>query len=198
MAHVFCFILLLTCVLSIHHVVAEPLGTKFKPTTLNPHILDILPPGDLFNIKDPVLTNGINLTIRFPHAIFTLDKSFEDRSRDTLGASLPQILQQFGIPSDQIQERVNTGIPLLLNGIQELLSEEKPVASRLRRRDILGSLFGWAKDAGCALVAAGGLPLFLLAAADFTAENTNGERHIGEGLFSNLSPPPRCGYTLNI
>lgn len=161
-------------------VIALPSVSKFKPT-LNPNILlalqeNVFPPNDQFKINDAVLTSGIPLTIRFPSQLYTLPASFEDRSRQILQQSLPQTLQQFNVPADQIQGRVNEGIPLFVSGIQDLLNSDQP-GSNLRRRGILDSIFGWAKDAGCALVAAGGLPLFLLAATDFTAENTDGNYH---------------------
>lgn len=139
-------------------------------------IKDILPPDNLFKIIDPVKTKGISLTINFPVDLFvTPQLSFQDRSQKVLQQSLPQILQQFNVPADQIQGRVDQGIPLLINGIQELLSDDSSAQSPLARRNILDTIEGWAKDAGCALVAAGGLPLFLLAAADFTASNTDGK-----------------------
>ena len=158
------------------HVIA-----LIKLTTLDPKFFQILPenvlpPNNEFTIKDAVLTRGMPLTIRFPAQLYTLPESFEDRSQKILQQSLPQILQQFNVPGDQIQGRVNEGIPLFINGIQDLLNSDQP-GSHLRRRGILDDIFGWAKDAGCALVAAGGLPLFLLAAADFTAENTDGKYH---------------------
>lgn len=154
---------------------------KLNPdlTLLNPDLLpikDILPPDNLFKITDPVKTKGISLEIKFPIDLFvTPQLSFKDRSQKVLEQSLPQILQQFNVPADQIQGRVDQGIPLLINGIQELLSDDPSAPSPLARRNILDTIEGWAKDAGCALVAAGGLPLFLLAAADFTASNTDGK-----------------------
>lgn len=154
-----------------------------KPVHLNPGLLN----DGVFKIKDPVLTHGINLTIRYPLDIFALPKSFEDRSNDVLRSSLPNTLQQFNIPSEQIQGVVDTGVPLLINAIQELLSEENPTANGLQRRSFLGDLFGWAKDAGCALVAAGGLPLFLLAAADFGVENSDG-KHTNPNLVFEYWP----------
>lgn len=162
-------------------IIAFPEVFKFNPK-LNPKILpvlqeNILPLNNEFKLKDAVLTKGIPLTIRFPSEIYLLPESFEDRSRKILQQSLPQILQQFNVSATEIQGRVDVGIPLLLGGIQDLLNNEQPASNHLRRRDILGTIFGWAKDAGCALVAAGGLPLFLLAAADFTAENTDGKYH---------------------
>ena len=147
-------------------------------TLLNPDLLpikDVLPPDNLFQITDPVKTKGISLTIKFPIDLFiTPQLSFKDRSQKVLQQSLPQILQQFNVPADQIQGRVDQGIPLLINGIQDPLSDDPSAHSPLARRNILDTIGGWAKDAGCALVAAGGLPLFLLAAADFTASNTDG------------------------
>lgn len=155
---------------------------KLNPsiTLLNPDLLlpikDILPPDNLFKITDPVKTKGISLAIKFPIDLFVTPRlSFKDRSQSVLQQSLPQILQQFNVPADQIQARVDQGIPLLINGIQELLSDDPSAHSPLVRRNILDTIGGWAKDAGCALVAAGGLPLFLLAAADFTASNTDGK-----------------------
>ena len=156
-------------------VLSLPSITQLNPFPITPHLLDnIIPLEDQFKITDSILTKGIPLTIRIPRELFTLTESFESRSRKVLEQSLPSALQQFGVPPDQIQGRVSEGIPLFINGIQELLSDDQSAKNGLQTRDILGSIFGWAKDAGCALVAAGGLPLFLLAAADFTVENTDG------------------------
>ena len=173
---------LLSIVLLVSPLIARPDFIKLKTLPLNPHLItlgeSVFPPNNLFKLSDPVLTNGIPLTIRFPSEIYTIAESFEDRSRKILEQSLPQALQQLNVPADQIQGRVDEGIPLLISGIQELLNDEQSTTSSLQRRGILDTLFGWAKDAGCALVAAGGLPLFLLAAADFTAENTDGKTHL--------------------
>lgn len=148
-------------------------------------IKDLLPPDNLFKITDAVKTKGISLAIKIPVDLFVTPRlSFKDRSQTVLQQSLPQILQQFNVPADQIQARVDQGIPLLINGIQELLSDDPSAHSPLVRRNILDTIGGWAKDAGCALVAAGGLPLFLLAAADFTASNTDGKYE----PFSRHSP----------
>lgn len=153
----------------------NPAITLFNPDLLLP-IKDLLPPENLFKITDPVKTKGIPLAIKFPVDLFVTPRlSFKDRSQTVLQQSLPQILQQFNVPADQIQGRVDQGIPLLIDGIQELLSDDPSAHSPLVRRNILDTIGGWAKDAGCALVAAGGLPLFLLAAADFTASNTDGK-----------------------
>ena len=191
---------LLAYVLFFNQVLAAPQVTKLtKPLTTSPILntspttsdkiksLTMLNPAglllDTFKIKDAVLTRGIDLTIQFPHDILTRPTSFEARSSDVLRASLPNTLQQFSIASDQIQGAVDTGVPLLMGAIQELLSEEQPTASGLHRRSFLGDLFGWAKDAGCALVAAAGLPLFLLAAADFGIENSDGGHSTPSSYF---------------
>lgn len=158
---------------------------------MNPDLLlpikEILPPDNLFKITDAVKTKGISLAIKIPVDLFVTPRlSFKNRSQAVLQQSLPQILQQFNVPADQIQARVDQGIPLLINGIQELLSDDPSVhSSSLVRRDILDTIGGWAKDAGCALVAAGGLPLFLLAAADFTASNTDGRYEPPPPFFLN-------------
>ena len=184
---------LLACIFFSFQSLAAPQSLKTKPVglisaevnptsltssdrikTLGPAILA----DDSFVIKDAVLTHGIDLTIQIPRNLFTLPKSFEDRSNDVLRASLPNTLQQFSFSSDEIPEAVDAGVPLLMNAIQELLSEEQPTANGLHRRSFLGDVLGWAKDAGCALVAAAGLPIFLLAAADFGIENTDGKHSL--------------------
>lgn len=177
------FTLFFQSVLALPEIKSNLLKSDFtlKPgiTLLNPDLLpikDVLPPDNLFKITDPIQTKGISLAIKFPIDLFVIPQlSFKDRSKKVLEQSLPQILQQFNVPVDQIQGRVDQGIPLLINGIQELLSDDPSAHSPLARRNILDTIGGWAKDAGCALVAAGGLPLFLLAAADFTASNTDGK-----------------------
>lgn len=182
----FSFPLFFQSVLTLPEIRSDLLKSDFKlnpgiTTSLNPDLLlpikDLLPPDNLFKITDPVKSKGISLAIKIPVDLFVTPRlSFKDRSQTVLQQSLPQILQQFNVPADQIQARVDQGIPLLINGIQELLSDDPSThSSPLVRRNILDTIGGWAKDAGCALVAAGGLPLFLLAAADFTASNTDGK-----------------------
>ena len=148
-----------------------PLRPIYLPIT--PPIDPIFPPNNLFHIQDPVLTKNVNLTINFPSRdTFLSTASLNDRAHTILEQTLPQTLQQFDVPADQLEGRVSTGIPLLIDNIQQLFGET-PVG--LLKRGIFGDILDWAKDAGCSIVAAAGLPLFLLAAADFDVANDERE-----------------------
>ena len=149
---------------------------KINDNTINALLAQqYLPPNNELVFQDDELTNGINLTVKFPGIdVFLAKKSFNDRSRDVLTQTLPSTLQQFGIPADQIRAKVDQGIPLLIDSIKELMFEEEGlVARRLARRD--GGLLDWAGQAACGLVAAAGVGPFLIAALDFAAGNSGGK-----------------------
>lgn len=89
--------------------------------------------------------------------------------------TLPSTLQQFGVPADQIQAKVDEGIPLLINAIKELLNDEHLAARSLKQRDSLdksGKLF---IEYGCDVLISASLPLFIAAATDFGLGNSGGK-----------------------
>ena len=154
--------------------VAQPKGTS---STINALLAqEYLPANREFILQDDKLTNGINVTIKYPPIdVFLEKKSFEDRARDVLTQTLPSTLQQFGIPADEIQAKVDEGIPLLIGAIKELINDEHLGPRSLERREIGEDLIEWVNQYGCGLVASSGVGLYIIAALDFIAGNSGGK-----------------------
>lgn len=173
--------LLLLGALSCHQVNSLPAlpvsQPKIPPSTINALLAhEYFPTGNEVAIQDDKYTRGINLTIKYPAIdVFLEQKSFEDRARDVLTQTLPSTLKQFGFPADQIQAKVDQGIPLLIGAIKELINDEHLTRRSLERRDFLDDLAEWGKEYGCGLVASSGVGLFLIAAMDFELGNSGGK-----------------------
>ncbi|MCJ1275436.1 hypothetical protein MMC21_003239, partial [Puttea exsequens] len=161
----------LTCLL------AAPQALASAPISINPDVLKnihkIFPLEPSFNIRDPILTNNLNLTLHLPtDAVLAATATFEDRSTNYLKQSMPDTLKQFNVPADQIQAKVDKGTPLIVEAIKELLTQDHDAASHgLQTRSFFGDLLDWAEGAGCALVAATGFGVYMLAAANYKAAN---------------------------
>lgn len=150
---------------------------KVTPNTINTILAqEYFPSGNEFIIQDDKITKGISLSIKYPQIdVFLEKKSFDDRARDVLTQTLPNTLKQFGLPADQIQAKVDEGIPLIISAIKDLINEEELTSRSLERRDSLDDLAEWGKEYGCGLVATAGVGLFLIAAMDFELGNSGGE-----------------------
>lgn len=155
---------------------------KVNPTAINALLAqEYLPANNQFTIQDDKFTRGINLTIKYPPIdVFLEQKSFDERAREVLTQTLPSTLQQFGFPADQIQAKVNEGIPLLIGAIKDLINDEHLAARSLERRDIFDDLAEWGKEYGCGLVASSGVGLFLIAALDFALGNSGSKFFVRE------------------
>lgn len=149
---------------------------KVTPNTINALLAqEYFPAGNEFIIQDDKFTRGISLTIKYPPIdVFLEKKSFDERAHEVLTQTLPSTLKQFGFPADQIQAKVDQGIPLLIGAIKELINDEHLGPRSLDRRDLLDDLAEWGKEYGCGLVASGGVGLFLIAAMDFEVGNSGG------------------------
>ena len=173
--------LLLLGALSYHQVNSHPALPISQPketrSTINAQLAqEYFPTGNEFTIQDDKFTRGVNVTIKYPAIdVFLEKKSFEDRARDVLTQTLPSTLKQFGFPADQIQAKVDEGIPLLISAIKDLINEEHLTPQGLERRDLLDDLAEWGKEYGCGLVASAGVGLYLIAALDFEVGNSGGK-----------------------
>ena len=135
------------------------------------------------------MTQGIKLTIKYPPIdVFLEKKSFDERAREVLKQTLPSTLQQFGFPADQIQAKVDEGIPLFISAIKELISGEHLAPRSLERRDWLDDLEELGKQYTCGVVAGAGVGLYLIAALDFAAGNSGGKLLFEsfDGVVGNL------------
>lgn len=150
---------------------------KPNPSTTNALLAqEYFPANNEFTIQDDKLTQGIKLTIKYPPIdVFLEKKSFDERAREVLKQTLPSTLQQFGFPADQIQAKVDEGIPLFIGAIKELISGEHLAPRSLDRRDWLDDLEELGKQYGCGVVASAGVGLYLIAALDFAAGNSGGK-----------------------
>ena len=75
-------------------------------------------------LQDAVLTKDIKLTVHFPSRdLFLGDVPFDDRAHQILAQFLPQVLQRINVPTDQVQGRVDSGIPSLTEIVQKLFNE---------------------------------------------------------------------------
>lgn len=138
---------------------------------------EYLPPNNTATIQDDKFTKSLKVTIQYPAIdVFLEQKTFEERARDLLTQTLSSTLQQFGYSADQIQAKVDQRIPLLINAVKELVSDEDLTRRDLARRDLLDDLAEWGKEYGCGLVASAGVGLYLIAALDFIAGNSGGKR----------------------
>lgn len=175
--------------LSFSHVNSHPAvpisQPKVTPSTINALLAhEYFPAGNEFIVQDDKLTRGISLSIKYPPIdVFLEKKSFDDRARDVLTQTLPNTLKQFGYPADQIQAKVDKGIPLLIGAIKDLINEEHLTSRSLERRDLLDDLAEWGKEYGCGLVASAGVGLFFIAAMDFEVGNSGGKSFFGSSNF---------------
>ena len=170
---------------------------KVTPSTINAILAhEYFPSGNEFTIQDDKLTKGISLSIKYPPIdVFLEKKSFDDRAHDVLAQTLPSTLKQLGYPDDQIQAKVDEGIPLLIGAIKDLINDEHLTTRSLERRDLLDDLKEWGKEYGCGLVASAGVGLFMIAAMDFELGNSGGKFLLERPQTGNpeISRVQRCG-----
>ena len=161
---------------------------KVTPSTINALLAqEYFPAGNEFIVQDDKFTRGISLSIKYPPIdVFLEKKSFDDRARDVLTQTLPSTLKQFGYPADQIQAKVDKGIPLLIGAIKDLINAEHLTSRSLERRDLLDDLAEWGKEYGCGLVASAGVGLFFIAAMDFKVGNSGGKSLFEQVETENL------------
>jgi len=168
--------LVLACLSLLQPTAAISVGLLTKP--LSPAVLQSLKfPYGLFEIQDPVFTN--NLRIKVPLLndtitnVATLARPFKDVSKDILIENMPTILTQFGFTAAQIPDLIQKNAGPINDWVLSLLEDEEP---SIKKRDIdergLGDFF---ETLGCAAVAGAGMPVYLLAAANFKARNSKWE-----------------------
>ena len=181
---------------------ADLLPSFRLPQTL-PSDFAIEYPDAVVNVTDPEATGGRTIAIPLPpkvssssdqlsaqmlstEALSDERQQLADSHREFLKTSLPALLSQFGVPDDQINAKVNEGIPLLMDFYNDMTrgdqdpttqADQAPTTqggqdlatrSMLVERGLL-SLFG---DIGCSIAAAAvGVPLILSARTAFAILN---------------------------
>jgi hypothetical protein len=136
-----------------------------------------------------VLSEG-DLTVLLPPADNSNSEDFSDLNAYTLNQSLPYLLQELGVDSNDIPSLVSEAIPLFLEAILDALtgddSEGSAAVSRFMKRSISSDLGSWiseviskatnlvqttATDVGCGIFAAAAVPVFDAGAALFAVYN---------------------------
>jgi hypothetical protein len=142
----------------------------YSRSPLPPEFAKLFPDG-YYTITHPGFNNGSTITVNVPPELCTrTDRSALECLTNFLEKALPSVLSQVGVPRDQIQMKVDGGLPILVNLVALLLGGDDfpPLTKRSIWSDI-GSFFG---DIGCGIAAAlVGYPLFMASAAIFSAEN---------------------------
>lgn len=173
-------------------------------STLDTGLPDVLPPDfanrfpqAVANVTDPEATDGLTIAIPLPPSLvdFANGRSgpknelsstsarpslpptdMADYQREFLMTSLPALLSQFEIPTDEIPALVEGGIPLLMEAFSELTGDNILTRrSTLVKRNIFDRIGGFFKSRACEIVAASvGVPGFLLSADQFAIFNWGG------------------------
>ena len=133
-----------------------------------------------------------NLSIKLPPPVTSIDQNISELYINSLQTSLPYLLQQLNVDPARLDALVAEGIPLLQEAFFGLFSSDPGIwtdevisdpdgprspdpISRLMRRGWFSKLKRWLKeiaiDAGCSIVAAAALPVYLIAADAFAVGN---------------------------
>ncbi|KAI9796927.1 MAG: hypothetical protein M1833_005873 [Piccolia ochrophora] len=167
-------VLLAQCV----HAAAPSLPDFRLPAKLEPDFANRYP-NAIVNVSSNLVTQGRTIAIPLPPKTVGPASKFRETQAEFLKTSLPSLLTQFNVPSDQIPEKVNKGIPLLME-FYAALADDKPLERRssLVRRNIFDDIGDFFGDIGCSIATtAVGVPLFLYSAAVFSLENAgNGQK----------------------